>query len=164
MSVFGVPPDDRRAPTAAAAYDHAAERLLDALLAAWRPRASFPAQVQALLGAALDHLAASPEAAYALTVWPFAGDDEVLDRHIRWQQRFADLLRTAASRYGETRVHPPFFEPSVIAGLNWQVSRQLRAEGPARLADLQPMLTEFLLACYLPSGPSPSLASAAPWE
>jgi hypothetical protein len=154
----------RQAP-AAADYERAAERLLDVLLAVWEPGAGFAQQLRSLLGATLDLFAAEPELCYTIAVWPFAGEQEVVSCYQRWQQRYGDLLRAAAAQSPAARAHPPFLEPALIAGIHWQISRRMLAEGPAGLPGLLPSLMEFVLVCYFdPHDQGAALASSTPCE
>lgn len=147
------------APADAGDYESGAERLLDEIAVACESGGSFPQRLEAALRATLELFAAEPELGLLLTVRPFAGDELAMRRHERWQERFADLLRAAAASSPSAYTHPPFVEPTLIAGIRWQISTRLADGGAERLEDLLPGLLEFVLVCYF--GPQDAAASLA---
>lgn len=136
------------APADAGDYEAGAERLLGEITAACESATNFPQRVEAALRATLELFAAEPELGLLLTISPAAEDELAARRHERWQERFGNLLRAAASRSPSAGAHPPFVEPILIAGLRWQIASRLITDGAEDLEDLLPGLMEFLLACY----------------
>jgi hypothetical protein len=120
----------------------------------------FPQRLEAALRTTLKLFDDEPELGLLLTGPPSAADELATRRHEHWQERFADLLRAAAERSPSAYVHPPFMEPTLIAGIRWRISSRLLADDDAgRLENLLPGLLEFVLVCYFgPKDAAPSLA------
>jgi hypothetical protein len=146
--------------TVTESYERAAERLLETVTAACEPGAAFSEQVEAALSATLALFAAEPELGRLLTARPFDGGDEAIGCYLLWQRRWGELLHAAAARDPGTYVHPPFFAPTLVAGICWQISRSLRAEGAEQLEDLLPDLLQFVFVSYFGAEQAGQLARA----
>lgn len=137
------------------------ESLLEAVESACDPRAGFVENVESALHAGLAFLAANPDLAHRLTVAPFAAGESAARRHRRWLERCGDLLRAAAESGSDAPTHPDFVEPTIIAGVTWQISRYVLADRAERLEQLLPDLLEFTLVFYLDPAEVHRIARAA---
>jgi hypothetical protein len=108
-------------------------------------------------------LAADPELARRLTLWPHPDEGEsAFEARRQWIGRFGDLLSDAvASDPRTTSPSPPLLAAFLIGGVCFQVARLvMRAEGD-ELPLLLPGTLEVLLAYYFEPGEARDLASAA---
>ena len=127
-----------------------AERLHEAIAAAYDPRADFAEKVEVALGAALAFLAAEPDLAHQLAVEPyFLWDDASVACRERWRKRYGALLRHAAAQSPEALTHPPFVEPALIGGIRFQIALRVIAGQTAELPALLPGLLRFVLSYYM---------------
>jgi hypothetical protein len=136
-------------PSSAAPWpgEAAAERLRDTALAACAASEGFPAQLEAALRAALRLLAAEPETARLLLVFPV--DDELGQRsQRRLLRRFAALMRHAAKACPRATLPPFFIEPHILGAIRFQVARMLEAGEASQLERLVPDALRFLLPYY----------------
>jgi hypothetical protein len=131
----------------ARAYEDAARRVQEAILASCDPEERFSERLGGALEAALEFCAAEPELGLLLTTRPFGEDHELLiPVYRRWQASYAELLRDTAAASPKVHRHPAFFEPLMIAGICFCISRNLGGERPVR--DLLPTLHASVLDCY----------------
>jgi hypothetical protein len=154
---------DERAPRNAYApdrYDHAAESLLDSIEAACNRRADLADKVEEALRAGLAFLAVNPDLASLLTAEPYEPGKAAALRHQHWLERYGVLLRRAASSEFDAPVHPAFVEPTIVAGISWQISRLVLAARAEQLEQLLPDLLEFTLVFYLGPGEASRIARA----
>jgi hypothetical protein len=137
------------------------ESLLGAIEGACDPRGvGFVECVEAALRAGLALLAANPDLAHRLAVAPFAAEEDAVRHHQRRLERFGNLLRAAAEE-ADVPPRPDSVETTIVAGINWQISRQVLAGGAEDLEALLPSLLEFVLAFYLDPGEVGRVARAA---
>ena len=146
--------------TTAESYERAAERLLGAVTAACKPGVPFAEQVEAALRATLKLFVAEPDLGHLLTVRPFDGGEETVTPYLHWQQRYAELLATAAARDPAAYRHPSFVAPSLVSGVCWRISQHLQAEWTERLEELLPDLLEFVFVSYFGAERANRLARA----
>jgi hypothetical protein len=132
----------------AADFDHAATRLLGAILTPNVPTAVFACRVEAGLAAALELLDREPDLARVLLA--DAGADPILREHqAGWGQTYADLLSEAAFGASELSPPPRFAELSLVAALRWQLRRAFRSAEPTALLELLPPALELILLYYI---------------
>jgi hypothetical protein len=131
-------------------YERGAERLFEAVTEACAGQEDFGEQVGSALGAALAFLSSEPALAHLLILDPYRSDQELLESHRSWRDRYADLLRQSARSSPEACTHPRFVEPTLIGGIRWQIARSLVADEAGRLTELAPTLTRYVLCYYLP--------------
>jgi hypothetical protein len=123
-----------------------------------------PSRLEAGLRAAFDMLAADPELARRLTLWPGPDEGEsAFEARREWIGRFGDLLSGAVA--GDPRTTSsaarPLLAAFLIGGVCFQVARLvIRAEGD-ELPRLLPGTLEVLLAFYFEPGEARDLALAA---
>jgi hypothetical protein len=131
-----------------AEYERGSERLFETVTAACASRVEFGGRVRSGLDAALAFLGSEPELARLLVLEPYL-DRTLLDLHRPLLDRYADLLRRAASSAPEALSHPPFVEVTLLGGIRWQISERLLAGQPTQLPQLAPALTRYVLCYYL---------------
>lgn len=142
-------------------YERDAERLLNTVVAACEPGATFAEQVEAALRATLALFTVEPELGCRLTMRPFdGGDDEVTGRYLHWQGRYAELLAAAAARDPAAYAHPPFVAPALVSGICWRISQGLQADEAQHLEELLPDLLEFVFVSYFGAERADQLARA----
>jgi hypothetical protein len=149
----------RAQPASAADFDHAATRLLAAILAGRVQDAAFTYRVEAGLVAALELLDREPRLAAVLLAE--AGRDPLLrERQERWATSFAELLRDAGSQSGELRPPPGPAEPQLICSLREQLRRALRSSEGSGLLDRLPGALEVILLHYMDRSQAAPIVSA----
>ena len=142
--------------------DRAAECLLEVIVGACDSDADLAANVESGLRAALAFFAADSSAARLLTVEPYAAGEDAARRHQHWLERFGNLLRDAAEKGSDAPSHPDFVEPTIVAGIGWQISRYVLADRAEQLERLLPDLLEFtLIFFYLDSAEASRVARVA---
>ena len=127
-------------------FDAAAARLLETLLAVPCGE-SFALSLSSALDAALRLLDAEPELAEILLDRDCASV-ELLEIRVSWGRTLAHLLHNAARAAG-CRQAPFFFEPQLIAGIDWTIAASHRKPGVTCFAEARASLLRYLLVYYL---------------
>jgi hypothetical protein len=153
--------DEEPPPHTAEEYDHAAKLLLDSIEAACSGCVDLAGRVESALRAGLAFLATNHELASLLTVEPYKLGRDLALRHQHWLERYGALLRGAASGEFDAPVHPDFVEPTIVAGISWQISGLVLAARAEQLGRLLPDLLEFTLVFYLGPAEASRIARAA---
>jgi hypothetical protein len=139
----------------------AVECLFQAVEVACDRHSDFAEKVEAALRAGLAFLAADRDLARLLTVAPYAASEDAARRHQQRLERFGNLLRDAAEGRSDIPAHPVFVEPTIVAGIGWQISRCVLADRTEELEQLLPDLLEFALVFYLDPAEASRIARAA---
>jgi hypothetical protein len=151
---------DRRPPWSG---DAGAGRLFAAVRDACAEREDLPSRVEAGLRASFDMLAADPELARRLTLWPHPDEGEgAFVARREWIGRFGDLLSDAvASDPRTTSPSPSLLAAFLIGGVCFQIARLVMRAESDELLGLLPGTLEVLLAFYFEPGEARDLALAA---
>jgi hypothetical protein len=153
--------DDLQLPRVGEQPDPAAERLLRTVEVACDRHADFAAKVESALRVTLASLGSRPDLARLLTVEPYIAGKDAARHHRHLLECFGDLLRVAAESGTDAPSHPPFVEPTIVAGVASQISRCVLADRGEQLEQLLPELLEFMLAFYLDSAEVNRIGRAA---
>jgi AcrR family transcriptional regulator len=140
------------------AYEALFERFLQCLSQAIETQSSWSLKVKVGIGATLDMAAAAPVKAQFLTLDTLATDKALVQQRFESRERLARLLaagRTEVSHGGEL---PGVVEQTLIAGIAWVISSQLRDGEAEQLPALAPQLVELTLMPYLGRGEAAEVA------
>jgi AcrR family transcriptional regulator len=132
-----------------AAFDLGAEELGQVLAAAWAGEQEWPLRVRAAIAAALDFFAGSPSLAPLLLTEPFVAG-QTISRHRQEElTRLVPFLGEGRTLAEEEHQLPESTERGLLGTLSSQVGRKVNAGEAAKLPDLLPELTQFVLTPYL---------------
>jgi hypothetical protein len=129
-----------------AAVDRAATQVLRAIDEACEPDAGFREQVEEALAAVLGLFATEPSLVHPLTSHWVSREAAARQRALR--VACAGRLREAAEKATGTEERPPFVEPFLIAGVQFQISSLRRADELERLPTSVPSLRDWILTYY----------------
>jgi hypothetical protein len=129
-----------------AAFDAAAPRLRQAVLAACPRDADWPARVAAAIYAVLDFALADPQAICILTRGALIQRPHGPNRFLELVEHFAELLRAQVPQDDEL---PASTERAVIGAVAVTIADHLRHDRLDRLRDAGPELVELSLRPYL---------------
>ncbi len=137
----------------AATFEPAADRLLLAIDASYRPEADFTDQLQATLRAALDLLASDPNLAALLALDFLPGSEALPDRYYRLLWRLAARLRFAAVERG-LEPPAPLLARVIVGGLAATVAADVGEGRLDRLSDLAAPLASWVASLSAPPSPA----------
>lgn len=132
-----------------AAYETIAEHLRIATDAAAAERDTWPGQVAAKLGGALEFLAANPDLARFFLIAPQRAGDEVASRYRRGMDRAVEYLCEGMPPPPATKAPSGAVASSLIGGMVALVVRKVEAGEGDHLPELLPDLVELFLTPYL---------------
>jgi AcrR family transcriptional regulator len=131
------------------AYEALFARFIERLSRAIETQSSWPLKVKVGIGATLDMAAAAPVKAQFLSLDTLATSKALVRQRFESRERLARLLaggRTEVPRGAEL---PGVVEQTLIAGIAWTISSQLRSGEAEQLPALAPQLVELTLMPYL---------------
>jgi AcrR family transcriptional regulator len=131
------------------AYESLFERFLDRLLRAAGTQSSWPLQVKVGIGATLDMAAAAPVKAQFLALDTLAATKPLMRQRFEMRERLARLLVEGRTESPHGADLPGVVEQTLVAGIAWVISSQLRDGESAHLPALAPQLVELTLTPYL---------------
>jgi AcrR family transcriptional regulator len=134
-----------------AAYDHAVERIHEAVVEACAavPPAQWPVRVEAGLTALLTLLAGEPPLATIVLAEGLRAGRGIYDRYQAAVEAFVPLLREGAPDPPGSAPVPPATDEAVVGGIAALLSRRVVAGETPDLARLIPEVLEFALAPHL---------------
>lgn len=132
-----------------AAQDYAVEEALRRVVAAASAVESWPARVDAGLGAFLGYVAEEPALARTCVVEALSAGPDSLARYEQSLQAFGPLFRIGrkVSPHGEEL--PPTLEETLIGGIFWVIYQRIIEGDTERIDELRPDLVEFALTPYI---------------
>lgn len=128
-----------------AAYEMIDAHVRTAMLAAGDPDGPWSELVRARLAALLEVLARDAAVARFYLVEPLVAGGEVAARYRDAMQLLAETIRPESDLDLDVEVR----DQALMGGVTALISRRLKANGSARLAELLPDLVELVLAPYL---------------
>lgn len=132
-----------------AAQDHAVEEALRRVVEAAGAVESWPARVDAGLGAFLGYVAEEPALARTCIVEALSAGPDSLARYEQSLQAFGPLFRIGrkVSPHGDQL--PATLEETVIGGIFWVIYQRIIRGETERIEELRPDLVEFALTPYI---------------
>jgi AcrR family transcriptional regulator len=130
----------------AVAYEMIEAHVLDSMLAAPGASEPWPDRVRARLAALLDALSRDAAVARCFLVEPLAAGGEVGARYREAMQLLAATLRPEPP---PSQLDMEVRDQALIGGIATLIVRRLNSDGPRRLPELLPDLTELALAPYV---------------
>jgi AcrR family transcriptional regulator len=131
------------------AYEALFERFLDRLSRAIETQSSWPLKVKVGIGATLDMAAAAPVKAQFLTLDTLATSRALVHQRFESRERLSRLLAAGRTEVPRGTELPGVVEQTLIAGIAWVISSQLRSGEAEQLPALAPQLVELTLLPYL---------------
>jgi AcrR family transcriptional regulator len=116
---------------------------------AMEPIPDWPHQVLAALRAILGFLSSEPNLAHLCLVDSMAAGPAVAERFRATVQTFIPLLEPGRAERASARPLPDSTEDSLVGAVASLLSRSIAAGGTARLLELLPDVSEFVLTPYL---------------
>jgi AcrR family transcriptional regulator len=144
------------------AHEMALTRLSDTIGEACSPKLSWPENVAAAVGRALELATEAPnEVRLAMLAGHGVLEPKLMGPALAAQERLASFLRVGRKRSGEIRVPGELTEPAVIGAVTAIVSARLGAGEVEGLQQLAPELVQIILAPYLGYDVAERFAEAA---
>ena len=131
------------------AYEALFERFLHRVSQAIETQANWPLKVKVGIGATLDMAAAAPIRAQFLTLDTLAPTKALIRQRFESRERLARLLAAGRTEVLRGAELPGVVEQTLIAGIAWVISSQLRSGEAEQLPALAPQLVELTLLPYL---------------
>jgi AcrR family transcriptional regulator len=131
------------------AYETLFEQFLGRLSRAIKTQPSWPLKVKVGVGATLDMAAAEPVKAQFLTLDTLATNKSLVHQRFESRERLARLLAAGRTEILHGAELPGVVEQTLIAGIAWVISSQLRNGEAEQLPALAPQLVELTLTPYL---------------
>lgn len=132
-----------------AIFDEAIDEAIGRIEFACFETAGWAKRVEAGLAAFLGHLAEQPALARACLVEAPTATAATTEHYEQAIERCVQLARRSLPY---ALVLPPTIEESLVGSLMWIVYRRVRRREAARIEELLPELTDFLLAPYIGAG------------
>lgn len=132
-----------------AASEYAVDEALRRVREAAAGVESWPAQVNAGLGAFLDYVAERPALARACIVEALAAGAPAAERHEQSIQAFVPFFRAGRELSPAGDELPPTLEETIVGGVFWIVHQRIVSGRVAGIEEVLPELVEFALTPYL---------------
>lgn len=140
------------------AYEALFERFVARLLRVAETQPSWPLKVKVGIGVTLDLAAAEPVKAQFLTHDTLATSEALIRQKFESRERLAGLLAAGRAETPHGAELPGILEQTLIAGIAWVISAQLRGGDAEHLPALAPQLVELTLIPYLGRGEAAAAA------
>lgn len=131
------------------AYETLFEQFLRRLSRAIEAQPSWSLKVKVGIGATLDMAAAEPVKAQFVTLDTLATNKSLVHQRFESRERLARLLAAGRTEILHGAELPGVVEQTLIAGIAWVISSQLRNGEAEQLPALAPQLVELTLTPYL---------------
>ena len=131
------------------AYGTLFEQFLRRLSRAIETQPNWPLKVKVGIGATLDMAAAAPVKAQFLTLDSLATNKALVQQRFESRERLARLLAAGRTEVLHAPELPGIAEQTLVAGIVWVISSQLRDGAAEQLPALAPQLVELTLTPYL---------------